>query len=260
MSASRNRPVRPRSVAEHVAAQLRIQILSGALVDGERLPGREQLLEEFEVSPPSLREALRILETEGLIVVRRGRNGGSIVRRPSDVNAAHSLGMVLQSRRVTLHDTGTALQLLEPLCATLCAGRRDRKRVVVPALVEANDAARAALNDRQRFTDTSRLFHEAIVATCGNDTLILVVGALESLYSAHLAQWARDNTAATWSRDRSVGQRTVDEHDEIIQHIRDGDGDAASRLLSRHHADTFTLVMTDLHRTTLIDAAVLEPS
>jgi DNA-binding FadR family transcriptional regulator len=250
--------VRQRSVAEHVAAQLRFQILSGALVDGQKLPAREKLLAEFEVSPPSLREAMRILETEGLIVVRRGRNGGSIVQSPSDVNAAHSLGMVLQSRRVTLHDTGTALQMLEPLCVSLCASRKDRKRQVLPQLIKANDAARAALDDRRRFTDTSRLFHEAIVATCGNDTLILVVGALESLYSAHLAMWARDNPTATWSRDRSVGQRTVDEHDEIIKFVRDGDGDAAAKLLGRHHADAFTLVMTDLQRTTLIDAAVLE--
>src|SRR6185503_2235845 len=60
------------SVAELVADAIRTQIVAGTLPDGSMLPKQDQLISEFQVSRPSFREALRILESEGLISVRRG--------------------------------------------------------------------------------------------------------------------------------------------------------------------------------------------
>src|ERR1700755_1275124 len=76
-------------LAEMVAALLRERILSGALRDGDPLPRQEDLLKEFGISKPSLREALRILEAEGLITVRRGNRGGALVHVPEAGHAAH---------------------------------------------------------------------------------------------------------------------------------------------------------------------------
>src|SRR5688572_5934839 len=66
-------------VAELVAEELRRRILDGDIADGEVLSTLDSLRSEFATSPPSMREALRILETEGLVSVRRGRNGGAVV-------------------------------------------------------------------------------------------------------------------------------------------------------------------------------------
>ena len=77
-SAGAKKPVRLPRLAEMVAAGLRDKILSGELDDGDLLPRQEDLLAEFGVSPPSIREALRILETEGLITVKRGNVGGGL--------------------------------------------------------------------------------------------------------------------------------------------------------------------------------------
>ena len=62
-------------IAEIVADELRRQIIDGELADGDLLPRQEVLVEQFNVSLVSLREALRILETEGLVSVRRGNRG-----------------------------------------------------------------------------------------------------------------------------------------------------------------------------------------
>src|SRR3954454_21494458 len=69
-------------LADIVAATLRSRILSGELPDGSLVPKQEDLGEEYLVSPAAIREALRILETEGLVSVMRGSIGGSVVHTP----------------------------------------------------------------------------------------------------------------------------------------------------------------------------------
>ena len=90
---------RPR-VAELVASTLRNRILSGDLRDNAALPKHDELFAEFGVSMPSIREALRILETEGLITVRRGARGGAIVHRPDPTTAGYVVGLLMQANRI----------------------------------------------------------------------------------------------------------------------------------------------------------------
>ena len=98
------------------------------------LPSQESLFSEFGVSPPALREAIHILETDGLISVRRGNVGGAVVHLPSAERTAHMISMVLQSRSSTPADVSGALLHLEPICAGMCAAREDRMTEVVPYL------------------------------------------------------------------------------------------------------------------------------
>src|ERR1700733_15025839 len=121
------RQIRPQRAAELVAADIRTRILHGELDGG--LPTEMILLEEFSVSRPTLREALRILETEGLVRTRRGKQGGAVVSRPTVDTAAYNLGLVLQSVRVDLRAPANARHLLEPLCVSLAAQRPDREKV-----------------------------------------------------------------------------------------------------------------------------------
>ena len=112
---ARRRLSAPR-IAEIVADELRRQIIDGELADGDLLPRQEVLVEQFNVSLVSLREALRILETEGLVSVRRGNRGGAIVHAPAKTSAAYMLGLLLQSESVVVGrsrggDTGTRTRL-----------------------------------------------------------------------------------------------------------------------------------------------------
>src|SRR5690349_23598711 len=123
--------IRQPRVAEIVASQLREEILSGRIKEGDVLPSQESLFSEFGVSPPALREAIHILETDGLISVRRGNMGGAVVHLPSAERTAHMISMVLQSRSATPADVSGALLHLEPICAGMCSALQHRAIEVV---------------------------------------------------------------------------------------------------------------------------------
>ena len=95
-------------VAELVAAHLRAQIVKASWPTVTSSTARPSLLQEFGVSRPSLREALRVLETEGLVQIRRGNVGGAIVRRPTAASAAYHLSLTLRANDVTHRDLGAA--------------------------------------------------------------------------------------------------------------------------------------------------------
>ena len=120
--------IRQPRVAELVASRLRDDILTGRLKEGDVLPSQESLFAEFGVSPPAVREAIHILESDGLISVRRGNVGGAVVHLPSADRTAHMISMVLQTRAATPGDVSEALLHLEPICAGMCAARRSGDR------------------------------------------------------------------------------------------------------------------------------------
>ncbi|MFT5204334.1 MAG: GntR family transcriptional repressor for pyruvate dehydrogenase complex [Candidatus Aldehydirespiratoraceae bacterium] len=223
-------------VADLVAAELRRRILDGELDDGDELPRQEDLLKEFGVSKPSMREALRILESEGLLSVRRGKVGGAVVHRPGQDNAAYTLGMVLRSLGVPVDDVSMALNILESQCVALCAGREDRLETVVPRLRDVQDRATACIDDVREFTIVSRGFHEEIVALCGSPTLTLVVGALESVWTAHANAWAAMHAGEDDFPDIDYRRQGLDDHATLLQLIEDGDVVEAVAESHRHLA------------------------
>lgn len=233
-AAPRRGQLRQPRLADMVASVLRERIVDGKLGDGDLLPKQDELLEEFRISRPSLREALRILESEGLLTVRRGNVGGSVVEAPNAETSAYMFGLVLQSRRGSVSDLAQAISHIEPITASLCAAREDRETTVIPQL-RANIAdCEAAIADGPEFTVLSRRFHEELVAACGNQTLILMVGALESLWSEQERQWAQ--------RAQSTGQYPVEKyrrdviaaHKAIVSGIAAGSEEKVARLARRH--------------------------
>jgi DNA-binding FadR family transcriptional regulator len=225
--------LRQPRLAEMVADVLRRRVMSGALPDGSMLPKQEDLLAEFRVSKPSMREALRILETEGLITVRRGNMGGAVVHSPQAGGVAYMLSLVMQTRGVPLSDVGNALKQMEPACAALCAEREDRAESVLPALREVHRAS-LECGEPVELTRLSRRFHEVLVECCGNETMILVVGALESLWTAHQHDWAGSATAADAFSTEEPGRASRQAHARIIKLVEDGNAEGVARLVRRH--------------------------
>ena len=221
-------------LAEMVAGMLRERILAGQLKDGDALPRQEDLLAEFQVSKPSLREALRILEAEGLITVRRGNRGGAVVHVPQATNAAYMIGLVLQHRRATYADVGGAIQAIEPLCAGMIARRDDRMDTILPRLTEIHEQIIDAVDDEVEFTRLSRRFHEEVVRGCGNETLILVVGALESLWSSREEAWAHVAKRLGSFPDGKQRQQGIRAHARILQLLEAGDAGQVERHARRH--------------------------
>ncbi|GCA99051.1 FadR/GntR family transcriptional regulator [Mycolicibacterium sp. NCC-Tsukiji] len=228
--------VRFRRLAEQVADELRRRILSGELADGSVLPTEDELLVEFPISKPSLREAIRILDAEGLLSVRRGKLGGSVVHRPSASNVAYTMGLVLGANQVSLGDVGSALQQVEPACAALCAQRSDRETAVVPVLRRIHAEAVESVDDLVAVTSASRRFHEALVQHCGNETMIILAGALEKLWSSHELSWSRQFTDHA-SIPVDERRAALEDHRTLIDAIEAGDAARARELAATHLLD-----------------------
>ena len=222
-----------RRIAEQVADLLRSRILSGEIADGDLLPKEDVLQAEYNVSKPSLREAMRILDAEGLVTVRRGNAGGAIVHHPSPANVGYSLAMVLTTRDIGIADVADALREVEPACARLCASRPDRLTAVVPRLTELHEQSLNHLHDLVEVTEYSRGFHEALVELCGNETLKIMAGALEALWSSHEKAWAEHHPEpASLPLDERRAALLV--HGRMIELITAGDSAAVGELAAGH--------------------------
>jgi DNA-binding FadR family transcriptional regulator len=221
-------------IAALVADEMRERILSGELRDGEHLPKEEDLRAEFGIGRPAMREAMRILETEGLVTVLRGNRGGALVRAPRSENLAYTLGLLLAARKIRARDVGEALHEMEPACAALCALREDRDRGVVPVLERIHLRSQELVDDTPALTAAFREFHEELVAGCGNETMIAVVGALERLWSSHI----RTSTARAAQRGQSRPpdeiRQSLEDHGAILDAIRAGDAEGTRAAVSRH--------------------------
>jgi Transcriptional regulators len=244
--ASRPRPLPLRTprVAEAVAAHLRLRILDGELADGAELPPEAALLQQYPASRPSLREAFRILETEGLLTVRRGKVGGFIVRSPTPDTAAYHMGLVLQSRAIPMPDLAAARNLLEPWCAEQAALRPDRAEVGA-RLRKVNEAAAERVEDGPAFTEAAGSFHEALVDAAGNQTLRVFAGMLEAIWSVQERGWARKAADEASYPHISLRQSVLKAHDAIVKAIQSGDAELAGKVTRSHLAASQLYVASD---------------
>lgn len=244
--------IQPR-LAEIIASELRERILNGSIAEGA-LPRQEDLVEMFGVSAPPLREALRILEVEGLITVRRGKLGGAVVHRPNGGSMAHAIGMALQGEQVHLRDLAETILELEPTCAASCANRSDRLQVLKP-LVDDNLAQAAdSIGDGPSFTHASRLFHDLVVAHTRPITTRLIIRSLTSVWSAQEETWAHEATRVGRYPTTEEQRVVLNAHKRIATKIFDGDGSGAERSARSHLKATQQRVL-DEFGDRVVDAA-----
>jgi DNA-binding FadR family transcriptional regulator len=218
--------VRVPKTAELVAARIRRQIIRGELALDAALPTETELMDEFGISRPTLREAFRVLESEGLIVIRRGSRGGARVQVPTGEAAARYAGLLLQHRGATLDDVFRGRAMVEPPAARMVASRRDHARC-------AGRLEKRLAEDAQDGSDASfgPGFHRLLVELTGNHTLVLLTEVLESIQEAAIAVVARTAAAALAAHKPGASLRA---HARLIEQIRAGDGPEAEETWRRH--------------------------
>jgi GntR family transcriptional repressor for pyruvate dehydrogenase complex len=186
--------IRAPKTAELIAAQLRRQIVGGELKEGVSLPPETELMAQFHVSRPTLREAFRILEAESLIVIRRGSRGGARVTAPQLAVAARYVGLLLQAEHVSIGDVYEARMVIEPAAARMLAGRRTTQdledlRACIDRLRDAVESQADSAEPGVVFAWSmgTQEFHDLVVERAGNRTLAVQAGVLREVISAHLA-------------------------------------------------------------------------
>jgi DNA-binding FadR family transcriptional regulator len=170
-------------VAEIIAGRIRRRIVTGELAPGQNLPTEAQLIETFDVSRPTIREAIRILEFEELISVSRGSRGGAKVREQGPSFVTRAMGIALQSSGVSLGDLYRARSMIEPVAARQAA--LDRPVEAARTLREHTAGSHEALKTANVIPERNAEFHLLLVEQCGNDTLALVARALAGVVQRH---------------------------------------------------------------------------
>jgi DNA-binding FadR family transcriptional regulator len=196
------RNLRPAKAGEMIAAYLRGKIVRGELTEGECLPAEVELMRQFDVSRPTLREAFRILETECLIELRRGARGARITA-PSPGVAARSLGLLMQTAGTTLADMYEARTLLETAAAGLLAARRTESDLagLAACVADLEVLARPGQEppDAAAWMACAQHFHDQLIERAGNKTFAIQYRVLHEVVDAHLLLAARQSLGAAAS-------------------------------------------------------------
>lgn len=177
-------PRKPADLSAQIAQAIRDAIVSGELIVDERLPSEAELADQFEVSRPTVREALKRLAAQSLIRTQRGATGGAFVNRLSFKDAYSqqiTTSTLLLSMNTVSFDTACeARYALERACARLSSERRTADQLATMR-AEIFRQAQPGLTD-EAFCASDVAFHRALVDGAGNPVLSYqLAGAVEAM-------------------------------------------------------------------------------
>jgi GntR family transcriptional regulator, transcriptional repressor for pyruvate dehydrogenase complex len=216
-----------RRVNEAVAEQIRQAIFSGQLAPGNKLPPERDMARQFQTSRVALREALRALEQEGMISIKRGFGGGAFVADfDSALKAlADSLNTVVklgQAKSVHLTEARTIFEPELARLATLRASEADLK--AMEELVAAQEEElRAGVLTRKHDIE----FHTLVANACHNPVLTIVVSAIDEAIRDPILR-------SKLTREMRAG--VVGYHRSLLEAIRARDGERAYSIMKEHVA------------------------
>lgn len=219
-----------RTASENVAEQIRGRIATGALKPGDMLPSETSLLDEFGVARPTMREALRILESDGLITIVFGVNGGALVREPDLATLARRAGLHLQMRGVQIADLMGALRILQPGAVALAATAATPAQI---SLLRAQVDKVEQATDIGTFVDEGIEFLSLLMRACGNETLGFIATLLDQLVHAQGRANAIEQAPGA-DVERDFRAWAVDQYTRLVDHIEAGEAEKAEALWRRH--------------------------
>lgn len=227
--------LRQPKLSHMVAGRLRDQIASGNLKAGSMLQPEAKLLELFGVSRPTLREALRILEAEGLISIGRGMRSGAMIQSPSIQKVAQYANFMLAADGVTMRDLHEARMFFEPAIIRSLKLHDEALKSVCEGLRECVTYLQNALETKQYMeivTGTNR-FHDLLAQASGNKTVAMLLSVLQTIsqgiYSINLTG-TRDSSEVL---HKNMG-KTVAGYDALCNLLEKGKVDEATAFWVRY--------------------------
>jgi GntR family transcriptional regulator, transcriptional repressor for pyruvate dehydrogenase complex len=210
--------------SERIASAIVGLIVDRGLVEGDRLPNEAEMLQQFNVGRGSLREALRILETYGLISLRSGPNGGPVILDVSPVDVSRSISLYLNLSGTTIRELVEARKVVDPLMARLAAESIDEESsaLIRNALAREEEAA----HDKSTIVAAANDFHYVLASLTGNSVLNLIATSLKEMYTSRFV--------VIGLAERVTDPSIRNEHRIIGEAVLSGDGPLAERLMKEH--------------------------
>ena len=209
-----------RKVAESIARDIVRTIVDDDLPPGTPLAGEAEMIDQYSAGRATLREALRLLEVQGIITLRRGPRGGPFVADVTAADFASPMALHLEMARATYAELFEARLALEPLMTRLAASNPSSATIErLKRIVESE--ADTDLSDNTAFERLSQTFHATLAGISGSRVLNLLGQSMKVVYDGGI------RPAAVPLKQRS---RVRDAHRAIAEAIIEGRPDDAERL------------------------------
>jgi DNA-binding FadR family transcriptional regulator len=223
-SAVRLDPIDVPKASDVLVNELRERILRGEFAEGTALPPERELVAQTRMSRTTVREALRILEIQGLVRIRAGRAGGAFVQRPGRDSVASSVSLLIRGRQIRMAAVLETREVIEPVCAQLAAVHRTDEDIA--ALKAANVAIADPNSSLADFLQANVDWHVAVATATRNELIAAFMIALSrAIYTS---------TENEGFVDAEVRRITAQAHRSITEAIQKQDATAAARRMTRH--------------------------
>ncbi|MBI4483303.1 MAG: FadR family transcriptional regulator [Acidobacteria bacterium] len=215
--------IRSVRVSEEIAQQIREAVFRGRLRTGDKLPAERELVQQFRVSRVSVREALRMLQQEGLLVIKQGSVGGAYVASPDSKPVTDSLVNMMRLGKFTIEQITEVRSILEPRIAFLAAerGSEEELKQLKKILLDAQKAVRQNKLPRRFNLE----FHRAIAIMAKNPVLALLFNSFMEILTPAIQPGFQDM------------KTVVDSHKRLLRALEARDGGRAARVMSDHVRD-----------------------
>ncbi len=227
---------RPARVAEEIKSWL----VSENMAPGDRLPNEQELIERFGMSKGTIREAMRILEAQGLVKTRTGPGGGAFVHEVSLERARALLGNYFYFKNLSIADIYQIRLALEPeLAASLSGKLGDAELGRLEENISTYDRPPANAAEERAQHVASLRFHEILASYAENELLGFMVGFMANML-ADLTVYRR----LYEPRNYELWRKGKDYQAALIAALRRGDA-ARARETMRSHMQTAWALMAE---------------
>jgi GntR family transcriptional repressor for pyruvate dehydrogenase complex len=232
---------RPQKVAEAIKSW----VMQNGWGPGVRLPSEAELIERFGMAKGTIREAIRILEAQGLVKSRTGPGGGVFVHQVSEERATALLGNFFYFEHLTIDDIYQIRQALEPELAASLAGRLTEAQLAAleEVITRYSEPARTAEEEREQHVASLR-FHALLAEMSGNPLLRFLIR-----FTANMLAEITVSRRLYAQPNRELWSSGLDYQSRLVSALRAGDAIAARQILSQH--------MKNAHRLMLMQETVL---
>src|SRR5689334_948377 len=219
-------PARPQKAAMLVAQRIMRDVVTDRLRPGDLLLPERTMLEKYQTGRGTLREALRLLEFQGVIALKPGPRGGPVLQDPDSSHLASTLVLLMQFQKAPFRSIVEVRTALEPMVSRLAAERMTEESLA--ELGGTIERMREHLDQQDQFLEANKRFHDIIAWSSGNPLFGYIVDSLLGIM---------EGTVIGIDHPRPRRAAILKAHDEIHQALLDRDpARAEARMRDHIHA------------------------
>ena len=219
-------------LSKEVETQIRASINTGIYKPGDKLPPERELVDQFQVSRVTVRDALRNLQNLGLISVKRGVNAGAYVSEPNPHPITQSIENLIEMKRVNFAHLIEIRLYIEPEVARAAA--RSHTSEDMERLTELLDRAETALKDSRKEARLINVgFHFEVAKIPGNALIVFLCQSITQVHSAMIIEMTQTRL------ERKAISKLISEHRRILDAIASKDPEGAFTSTRKHLVETY---------------------